>query len=1335
MKNKKGFTLVEIIGVVIVLGIVLGLASVAYISISNHIKTTYYRGIETVLLEAGGEYYTHNSEEAPQIFGNNVQVSIETLVNGKYVEEVKDRDGNSCEGYVGAYKNSYERTNYYVCLVCSEYETDNAACYGDVDYSLQMTATVRNTMTRYQEGSYVKDYVTLTFRTFNDVKEIKVENATGNVVKSCNVEVKNGLASCKIQVDETGEYTAYGVSENGSKTDEKEITIKIDNQKPSFDIYENGVMITGKQEKDATNGNINLIIDIRNIKDLESGIKSIRYSFEKEGKSSYQTVTPTKEEFRIEKTLETGKYTLIVEIEDNAGNKETKRIEYEVYKRLSIPTSDLYCNNLTYNGYEQVLTKSPGTGFTFINNRGTNVGSYTVTARLNEDYRWSDGTNTDKTLTCTIKRLQTATIGSCRSLTYNGTSQLLASGGDNVTYRNAYGTNAGSYTVTINTTNNYAFSDGSITKNLTCSISKKNLTVIPNNNQSKTYGSSDPTLTYTYSGQISGETPRFTGSLSRASGENVGTYLINRGTLALTNNGAFLANNYNLVLSGNVNFRINQKGVSNLTISLQTNNYTYDGTAKTPSVTVRDGTTTLTNGTHYTVSYNNNINAGTATVTITGRGNYSGTTTKTFTIGKRNVTIKANNQSLDGTTTIDKSLTQITTSNLVGGHSVTSITLTQSTTSPTTSGTITPSNAVIKSGTTDVTKNYNITYQTGTLVIKETKICATFMLNGASQIDGVAANKTNVCCSATSNGTCTITSPRITPKTNFEVVGWSDNASKLQEITHDAVDENGNPAKITLNANKTFYAVTVSKASTLKTYSIEFNLNGADSYTLQGTTYNQSNTFTCRTDYVYNGAVIPNTCTFTLPTITRSGGTVYGWDPDDTNEGNPKYSVGQTITISSDLVLNAITSREIVLSYDGNGGTTTLPDQVGIVYNNKEGYWFNIPAYDNANMCRNRDSEYVGYKNIGLVTDLSNDTAEFCLGGKIYLENNQTLYGLWKKVYATGKIKTNGSNLNIRASRSTSSTIVGKIPNGGTAYITGARIGTWYPVIYGNVSGWSSSDYIPSVTKVETSSCNYTDYTCGGKDYVFSVTPTNIELNLYENELSYQLTIENQCGDIVSATSNNSKVSVTKSGLVSTTSSAVSYGETLTATLTFKTEGGCTSTVTVKVKNINETPPTISISISGSTYSSGYKSGAKVTATCESVEGISSFTAYDNTGDYGTLTVNETNKKTRVITLSSASSSRKVTVSCTSNNGMSASDSRTYRIYVYSKSSACGVDYYNYRGSYTCCNSSGSACDKYTCNASRYPYTAYSYCRNMGYSGATSGSCTRSAVYDSCWHT
>ena len=65
---------------------------------------------------------------------------------------------------------------------------------------------------------------------------------------------------------------------------------------------------------------------------------------------------------------------------------------------------------------------------------------------------------------------------------------------------------------------------------------------------------------------------------------------------------------------------------------------TYNGSALTPAVVVKDGETTLTLGTDYTVSYSNNIDAAASTdspaptVTITGIGNYVGTVSKTFTI-------------------------------------------------------------------------------------------------------------------------------------------------------------------------------------------------------------------------------------------------------------------------------------------------------------------------------------------------------------------------------------------------------------------------------------------------------------------------------------------------------------------------------------------------------------------------------------------------------------------------------------------------------------------------------------------------------------------------------
>jgi hypothetical protein len=61
---------------------------------------------------------------------------------------------------------------------------------------------------------------------------------------------------------------------------------------------------------------------------------------------------------------------------------------------------------------------------------------------------------------------------------------------------------------------------------------------------------------------------------------------------------------------------------------------TYNTKALKPTVTVKDGSKTLASGTDYTVAYKNNTNAGTATVTITGKGSYVGTKTATFTINK-----------------------------------------------------------------------------------------------------------------------------------------------------------------------------------------------------------------------------------------------------------------------------------------------------------------------------------------------------------------------------------------------------------------------------------------------------------------------------------------------------------------------------------------------------------------------------------------------------------------------------------------------------------------------------------------------------------------------------
>ena len=82
-------------------------------------------------------------------------------------------------------------------------------------------------------------------------------------------------------------------------------------------------------------------------------------------------------------------------------------------------------------------------------------------------------------------------------------------------------------------------------------------------------------------------------------------------------------------------------------ITLSEDSYVYDGTAKTPQVTVTLDGAELAAGTDYTVEYLANTVAGTAKVVVRGCGSYVGTVEKTFEIRKASQTISAQNVSVE----------------------------------------------------------------------------------------------------------------------------------------------------------------------------------------------------------------------------------------------------------------------------------------------------------------------------------------------------------------------------------------------------------------------------------------------------------------------------------------------------------------------------------------------------------------------------------------------------------------------------------------------------------------------------------------------------------------
>ncbi len=185
-------------------------------------------------------------------------------------------------------------------------------------------------------------------------------------------------------------------------------------------------------------------------------------------------------------------------------------------------------------------------------------------------------------------------------------------------------TNAGSYTVraTIAETDGYkggtATADFKITKASIASAS------VVAGEQTYTGSELTPAPTVTLNGKTLSSDTDYTVSYSNN---------INAGTATVTVTGVG-----NYTGDAKTTFTIAQADISSAAVTVPKQTYVYTGSSFTPEPTVTLGGKTLKADTDYTVSYSNNVNAGTATLTVVGTGNYVGAVTVSFTIERAAIT-------------------------------------------------------------------------------------------------------------------------------------------------------------------------------------------------------------------------------------------------------------------------------------------------------------------------------------------------------------------------------------------------------------------------------------------------------------------------------------------------------------------------------------------------------------------------------------------------------------------------------------------------------------------------------------------------------------------------
>lgn len=324
--------------------------------------------------------------------------------------------------------------------------------------------------------------------------------------------------------------------------------------------------------------------------------------------------------------------TLTIKIIDKNTDADTLKID--------VPATVTYGDTVTPSVGESKPAGAGDVTFKFFDEDNHEVlttaqpfdaGTYKVTASCESE---STIYTAEATFTVEPREIEAKDVAFDKELTYTGneltqTVTVTVNGktltvGTDYTVSDLTGTEPGSYPVTVAGTGNYT---GEVTKSFTISKAQISSAAI-------TYDAGP----YGYTGKE--WKPEVTVSFNRATLTAGNDY-----TVSYENN--INAGTAKIIITGigdhftgltEKTFTINSAEISGCTFA-PIADVTYNTKAHTPEVTVAISGRTLEADKDYTVSYASNVNAGTATVTVTGKGNFTGSANTTFTIAKADLNL------------------------------------------------------------------------------------------------------------------------------------------------------------------------------------------------------------------------------------------------------------------------------------------------------------------------------------------------------------------------------------------------------------------------------------------------------------------------------------------------------------------------------------------------------------------------------------------------------------------------------------------------------------------------------------------------------------------------
>ena len=391
---KKGFTLVELLGVIIILAVI---ATVAVISIAQSIqkgKKTACLAEEKSIIEAAKTWQTDN----PIITANNIYV-LTMLTNSGYLEKDLKNPMTGKAYKVGTHVKitpAEEEAGNYSYDYKLVYGTGDKACDGTDGENSEEIITVDMPTAEYCKPSLVYT---------GSSQTLVKEDIIGFTWKQGKTRTNAGSQNVRAALD--GKYTW-----TDGTTDVKMINCSIAKATPiitlssSSDIIEKGktktfnATVKSGASNDQVSGNLNVVSgDTSKATVTPTGNVAITNANNSTGVTKTETVTG----------VAAGDSAITVKFTptdtNNYNNAANKTYTAKVRNFVPVPTTDDYCNALTYNGSSQSLVKTAATGFTWTSGTTrTNAGTQDVTATLASGYAWSDGSTETKTISCSISK-------------------------------------------------------------------------------------------------------------------------------------------------------------------------------------------------------------------------------------------------------------------------------------------------------------------------------------------------------------------------------------------------------------------------------------------------------------------------------------------------------------------------------------------------------------------------------------------------------------------------------------------------------------------------------------------------------------------------------------------------------------------------------------------------------------------------------------------------------------------------------------------------------------------------------------------------------------------